>query len=79
VVEPGTRLPSVHRLLPDADKWRVLCGFLAAVPLQLAAVLEPSTGLARAAGLALLIAYTLLWHALGGVRRRSARFVAQKA
>ncbi|MBL8299446.1 MAG: hypothetical protein JNN30_13995 [Rhodanobacteraceae bacterium] len=75
----GTRLPSVHRLLPDADKWRVLCGFLAAVPLQLAAVLKPSTGLARAAGLALLIAYTLLWHALGGVRRRSARFVAQKA
>lgn len=75
----GTRVPSVHRLLPDADKWRVLCGFLAAAPLQLAAVLQPSAALARAAGLGLLVSYALLWHALDGVRRRSAHFLAQAA
>lgn len=71
----GTRVPGVHQLLPDADKWRVLIAFLAAVPLQLAAVLRPSTGLARVAGMALLVSYALLWHTLSGVRRRSARFL----
>lgn len=73
----GTRLPSVHRLLPDADKWRVLFCFLATAPLQLAAVVKPSVELARAAGLGLLLSYALLWHVLSGVRRRATRFLVQ--
>lgn len=71
----GTRVPGVHQLMADADKWRVLIAFLAAAPVQLAAVMRPSTGLARAAGVALLISYALLWHTLRGVRQRSVRFL----
>lgn len=71
----GRRVPGVHQLLPDAHKWRVLISFLAAVPLQLAAVMRPSTGLARAAGVAIMVSYALLWHTLRGVGRRSARFL----
>lgn len=75
----GTRLPGVHRLLPDTDKWRVLVCFLATAVLQLAAAVKPSVELARTAGLGLLLSYALLLHVLRGVHRRATHFLAQAA
>lgn len=71
----GVQLPGVQRLLPEADKTRVL---LAQIPLALllpAAVLWPGAWLARLAGLAMLVAYFSAWRALTSVRRRSNRFL----
>jgi len=71
----GVQLPGVQRLLPEADKTRVL---LAQIPLALllpAAVLWPGAWLARLAGLAMLAAYFSAWRALTSVRRRSDHFL----
>ncbi|MFM2289586.1 MAG: hypothetical protein RL684_2729 [Pseudomonadota bacterium] len=72
----GVRLPGVQRLLPEADKWRVLGLFLAVALLLPASLLWPSDGLVRAAALALLASRALLWWTLRGVRRRAAQFLA---
>lgn len=70
----GVQLPGVQRLLPEADKTRVL---VAQIPLALllpAAVLWPSEWLARLSGLAMLAAWFAFWLALTSVRSRSLRF-----
>jgi hypothetical protein len=71
----GVQLPGVQRLLPAHDKTRAL---LAQVPLLLlpAAVMWPSAWLARAAGLALLLAWGCMGWTLRGVRRRAGRFLS---
>lgn len=71
----GVQLPGVQRLLPDSDKLDVL---LAQLPLLLlpAAVLWPSAWLARASGLALLLAWLGVWSALRGVGRRASHFLS---
>jgi hypothetical protein len=70
----GVQLPGVQRLLPAYDKTRAL---LAQVPLLLLpiAVVWPSAWLARAAGLALLLAWGCMGWTLRGVRRRASRFL----
>ncbi len=70
----GVQLPGVQRLLPDGDKSGVL---LAQLPLLLlpAAALWPRPWLARAAGLALLLAWLAAWSALRSVRRRADDFL----
>jgi hypothetical protein len=70
----GTQVPGVQRLLPDADKRRVL---MAQLPLLLlpAAVVWPSAWLARAAGVALLLSWSLSGWTLLGVRRRASHFL----
>jgi len=75
----GLRVPGVHQLLPEIDKQRLLCAFLAATPVQLAAVLWPVAHTARAAGLATFASYALLTFAFAGLRRRSRRFLARAA
>lgn len=71
----GVQLPGVQRLLPDDIKLDVL---LAQLPLLLlpAAVLCPSGWLARAGGLALLLAWLAAWSALRGVGRRASHFLS---
>jgi len=71
----GVQLPGVQRLLPARDKTRAL---LAQVPLLLlpVAVTWPSAWLARAAGLALLLAWGCMGGTLRGVRRRASRFLS---
>ncbi|WP_447736218.1 hypothetical protein [Rhodanobacter soli] len=71
----GAQLPGVQRLLPAHDKTRAL---LAQVPLLLlpAAVMWPSTWLARAAGLALLLAWGCMRWTLRGVPRRANLFLS---
>jgi len=70
-ITPGR---TVQRLLPAYDKTRAL---LAQVPLLLLpiAVVWPSAWLARAAGLALLLAWGCMAWTLHGVRRRASRFL----
>jgi hypothetical protein len=70
----GVQLPGVQRLLPTYDKTRAL---LAQVPLLLLpiAVVWPSAWLARAAGLALLLAGGCMAWTLHGVRRRASHFL----
>jgi hypothetical protein len=75
----GTRLPSVQRLLPDADRWRVLVSFLAVAVLLPAAVQWPSSWLVQAAALALIGSRVMLWRTLRGVRHRSTQFLAGTA
>ena len=78
----GLQLPGVQRLMPDRDKTRVLLAQLPPAVLLTAAVAWPSVGLTRAAGLALLLTWALVWWSLDGVRQRSnhfARAVAQQA
>jgi hypothetical protein len=75
----GTRLPSVQRLLPDADRWRVLVSFLAVAVLLPAAVQWPSSWLVQAASLALIGSRVMLWRTLRGVRHRSTQFLAGTA
>lgn len=74
----GVHLPGVHRLLPDADKGRVLAIHAAASALLLLAVLWPEPALARLAGAVLACAYGVLWWLLHGVARRSGRFVSSR-
>ncbi len=74
----GIHLPSVQRLLPDADKARVLGLHLGACALLLAAVLWPQPALARLAGAALAGAYGGLTLALLGVGRRSQQFLSTR-
>jgi len=71
----GVQLPGVQRLLPVRDKTGML---LAQLPLLLlpVAVLWPSAGLARAAGLALWLAWGWAWWTLRGVRRRANHFLS---
>lgn len=71
----GVQLPGVQRLLPAHDKTRAL---LAQGPLLLlpAAVMWPSAWLARAAGLALLLAWGCMGWTLRGVRRRAGDFLS---
>lgn len=71
----GVQLPGVQRLLPAHDKTRAL---LAHVPLLLlpAAVMWPSAWLARAAGLALLLAWGCMRWTLRGVPRRANLFLS---
>ena len=70
----GVQLPGVQRLLPAYDKTRAL---LAQVPLLLLpiALVWPSAWLARAAGLALLLAWGCMAWTLHGVRRRASHFL----
>ena len=75
----GLQLPGVQRLLPDRDKTRVLLAQLPPAVFLTAAVLWPSAWLTRAAGLALLLTWSLVWWTLDGVRRRSNRFAAAVA
>ena len=70
----GLQVPGVQRLLPDSDKTRVLRAQLPTAVLLTAVVLWPSAWLTRAAGLALLLTWLLVWWSLDGVRRRSNRF-----
>lgn len=74
----GVHLPGVHRLLPDADKGRVLAIQTGASALLLLAVLWPQPALARLAGAGLACAYGVLWWVLQGVARRSSRFVSSR-
>lgn len=74
----GVLVPSVQQLLPDADKGRVLAWHVAACALLIAAVAWPHDGLARLAGLALLLAYGALWCALRRVGRRSDDFLSSR-
>lgn len=74
----GVHLPSVQRLLPDADKGRALIVQIGACALLLAAVLWPQPALARLAGAALACAYGALWLALQGVARRSHQFLSSR-
>jgi hypothetical protein len=71
----GVQLPGVQRLLPDDIKLDVL---LAQLPLLLlpVAVLWPSAWLARASGIALLLAWLAVWSALRGVGRRASHFLS---
>ncbi|MEO5829664.1 MAG: hypothetical protein ABIQ36_03755 [Rhodanobacter sp.] len=70
----GVQVPGVQRLLPDVDKHRVL---MAQLPLLMlpAAVVWPSAWLARAAGVALLLSWSLIGWTLLGVRRRASQFL----
>ncbi|WP_395683242.1 hypothetical protein [Dokdonella sp.] len=74
----GTRLPSVQRLLPNRERWRVLACFLAVALLLPAAVQWPSSWLAAAAALALIGSRVMLWRTLRGVRHRATRFLAEE-
>ncbi len=71
----GMQLPGVQRLLPERDKLRVLLAQLPSALLLSAAVLWPLPWLARAAGLASVLAWLSVWLALRGVRRRASRFL----
>jgi hypothetical protein len=71
----GVHLPGVQRLLPEANQVHVLRVFLVSALLLPAAVLWPRAWLVRGAGLAVLLAYGVLWWALLEVRRRADRFV----
>ena len=73
----GVQVPGVQRLLPDRDKHRVL---LAQLPLLLlpAAVIWPSAWLARGAGVALLLAWSLICWTLLGVHRRADQFLRMR-
>lgn len=67
----GIQVPGVQRLLPEADKRRVLLAqsLLLSLP---AAVVWPSAPLSRAAGVALVLVWSLtLWTLLGAGRRSS--------
>ncbi|MDE1894655.1 MAG: hypothetical protein KGH90_10050 [Xanthomonadaceae bacterium] len=70
----GVQLPGVQRLLPEADKHRVLLMQLPPALLLPAAVLWPAAWLTRLAGLAMFAAWFACWLALTGVQRRSRRF-----
>jgi hypothetical protein len=70
----GIQLPGVQRLLPEADKRRVLL----AQPLLLSlpvAMVWPSTSLARVAGVALVLVWSLTGWTLLGAGRRAAHFL----
>lgn len=70
------RLPSVQHLLPDTDQRRVLHAMRVSASLLLIAVLMPSSAiLQRAAGLAMLVAYGVLWSAQRAAKRRGADFL----
>lgn len=73
----GLRVPGVHQLLPETHKRRLLYAFLAAAPVQLAAVLWPAAPATRAAGVATFASYALLTFGLAGLRRRGRRFFAR--
>jgi hypothetical protein len=75
----GRQLPGVQRLLPEADKRRVLLAQAIVACLLVAAALWPRPWLARAAGLALSLAWLALWLALRGIRRRADRFLMSVA
>lgn len=73
------QIPGVQRLLPERDRIRVV---LAQLPLWLllpAAAWWPSAWLARAAGLASLLAWLAVWLAFRGTRRRALRFLQRVA
>ncbi len=70
----GIQVPGVQRLLPDADKRRVLLAQLSLLLLP-AAVLWPGLGLSHAAGVALLLVWALVGWTLLGVRRRATHFL----
>ena len=71
----GVRLPGVQRLLPEADKLRVLWWLLGSGWLLSAAAVWPGTWLARAAAVGMLLAYLRLARALHALRSRADRFV----
>lgn len=75
----GVRIPSVHALLPAAEKERVLVWLLVAATALLAAVQWPGMLLARVAGTLLLGGYLVLWLSLRGVDRRQRKFLARLA
>ena len=70
----GLQLPGVQRLLPQRDKTGALLAQLPPAVLLTLAVLWPSPWLARAAGLAVLLAWLVEGWVLDGVRRRANRF-----
>ena len=65
-VPRGVRIPGVQRLLPDARKRRVLLTQALAAPLLVLALLWPQAWLARLAGAAQCVAWTVHGHALLG-------------
>src|SRR6185312_3478426 len=65
-VPRGVRIPGVQRLLPDARKRRVLLAQALAAPLLVLALLWPQAWLARLAGAAQCVAWTVHGHALLG-------------
>jgi hypothetical protein len=65
-VPRGVQIPGVQRLLPDARKRRVLLAQALAAPLLVLALLWPQAWLARLAGAAQCIAWTVHGHALLG-------------
>jgi hypothetical protein len=69
----GVRVPPVQRLLDNAIRWRVLHAFVLAGVLLGVATTWPRDGLARAAGVALLLAHALAWHAMHQPGRVAAR------
>lgn len=71
----GRQLPGVQRLLPEADKRRVLLAQAIVACLLVAAALWPRPWLVRGTGLALSLAWLALWLALHGIRRRADRFL----
>jgi len=74
-VRRGIQLPGTQRLLPERDKLRSLSAQVLADLVLVAAVCWPQPWLARAAGLALLLAWGGQCRALAGARRRSVRFL----
>lgn len=78
-VRRGIQVPGVRRLLPDRGKRRVLLAQCVAAALLVAAVLFPAPWLARIAGAAQVVAWTLHGAALASVLRTGAAFVRQAA
>jgi hypothetical protein len=74
-VRRGIQLPGVQRLLPERDKLQALSAQVLADLLLVAAVCWPQPWLARAAGLALLLAWGGQYRALAGASRRGSRFL----
>ncbi|MGY3039454.1 hypothetical protein ACVWWQ_001041 [Rhodanobacter sp. TND4EL1] len=70
----GIQLPGVQRLLPEADKRRVLLAqpLLLSLPL---AIVWPSASLARVAGVALVLVWSLTGWILFGAGRRARHFL----
>ena len=75
-VPRGTRIPGVQRLLEDRRRRQVLLAQGAADTLLLAAVLWPQADLARWAGMAQVVAWSLHGHALASAVRHAVRTAA---
>jgi hypothetical protein len=73
----GMRVPPVQRLLGDQLRWQVLQAFVLAGVLLALALAWPRDGIARVAGIALLLAHALAWHALRQPGRVAARLAQE--